>query len=107
MSIEEKIQKYKELGQIIESLEQQKKELGSEILKEMPQKTLQTTDYLVRRYSRLMIKTSLEEARYFNAIKMTEIVDKEKIKYLHQLGQPVPGVAEIQYIQISALGPRG
>jgi hypothetical protein len=69
----------------------------------MPEKTLKTADYLVRCYQRLNIKTSLEEARLFDATKMMETVDKDKIKQLHELGEAVPGISEIHYIQVSNL----
>lgn len=103
MNLEEKIKKYKELGEKIEELEVLKKELGTSILFEMPEKTVKTTDYLVRCCQRLAIKTSLEEARLFNATKMKETVDKDKIKQLFELGQAVPGISEIHYIQVSNL----
>lgn len=101
MNLEEQIGKYNEIRKNIDELEQQKKALGIAIMEQMEGKTMQVAGYLVRRYSRLSIKLSLEEARIFNAVKMEEMVDKDKIKALHELGKPVPGVSEIQYIQIS------
>ena len=101
MDLEEKIKIYMELGRKIEELEQQKKLLNLDILQQIPEKSIQTADSIVRKCKRLIIKTSLEEARLFEATKMTETVDKEKIKDLHQLGQSIPGLSEIQYIQIS------
>ncbi len=103
MSIEEKVKIYKELGQTIEELEEQKKLLGIEILQQMTEKSFKTTDYLVKKYNRLNIKTSLEEARLFDAVKTVETVDKEKIKELYQRGEAIEGVSETQYIQVSPL----
>lgn len=101
MNLEGQINAYNELRKKIEELEQQKKALGTAIMKQMEGKTMRVADYLVRRYSRLSIKLSIEEARTLDAIKMEETVDKDKIKALYQLGKLVPGVSEIEYIQIS------
>ena len=101
MNLEEQIRAYNELGKNIDELEQQKKALGAAIMQQMQEKTMRVADYLVRRYSRLSIKLSTEEARTLDAIKIEEAVDKGKIKALYQLGKPMQGVSEIQYIQIS------
>lgn len=103
MNLEEKFQRYKNLSNQIESLEMEKKELGLQILHEMPEKTIQTDTYCAKRCDRLTIKTSIEQARLFNATKMIETVDKEKIKELYALGQSVPGISHIQYLQLSCL----
>jgi len=103
MNLEEQIKVYKEIGGKIEELEQQKKALGVTIMEQMSDKTLRTVDYLVRRYSRLSIKLSLEEARLLSATKMEETVDKDKIKILYQQGQPIQGVSETHFIQVSSV----
>ena len=99
MEIEEKIRLHKELSKKIHELEEQKKAIGLEIMEKMESKTLEVPGYLVRKYSRLFIKTTLDEARVLDAIKLEEVVDKDKIKTLYLAGQ-VNGISEIQYIQV-------
>ena len=94
MNLEEQVRTYKELGRKIEELEKQKKTLGTSIMQHMVDKTLPVKDYLVRRYSRISVKLSLEEARLLNATKMEESVDKDKIKTLYQQGEQIQGVSE-------------
>ena len=101
MTLEEQIRAYAEIGKQINELDQQKKALGNAIMQQMEGKTVRVADYLVRRYSRLSIKLSIEEARVFDAVKIEETVDKEKIKALYQLGHPVQGVSETEYISVS------
>lgn len=101
MSLEEQIQAYKELSLYITALESQKKELSNVILEQMSEKTLSIAGYIVRRYDRLSIKTSLEEARQLDATKMEEVLDRDKLKKLHQSGQVIPGVAPAPFIQVS------
>lgn len=101
MKLEEQIQLHKEISKKIEELEEQKKNLSLSIMQSMSGKSLQLGRYLVRRFSRLSISTTLDQARTVNAIKTEEVVDKEKIKALYKSGQPFPGVKEIEYIQIS------
>ena len=101
MSLEEQIQAYKELSLYIADLESQKKELSLIILKQMSEKTLSVAGYIVRRYDRLSIKTSLEEARELGATKMEEVLDRDKLKKLHQSGRAIPGVAPSPFIQVS------
>lgn len=102
MSIEEQIQLYKELTQKITEMEEKKKELSLAILKQMTQKKLSIAGYTVCRYDRLSIKTSLEEARKLHATKMEEVLDKDKLKQLYQLGESISGVSSIQFIQVLA-----
>jgi hypothetical protein len=100
--IEEKVTAYKAIADQIKALEAQKQALSKEILNLMPEDTklLQVGDYNVRRASILSVKgVSLEDARFFDAIK--EVVDKDKIKTLHEIGHPVPGVSETHFITIS------
>jgi hypothetical protein len=101
MDIEQKIKLHKELSKRIEELEEQKRILGSEIMKHMPSKILRIPGYVVRWCSRLSIKLSIEEARTFNAVRLEEVVDKDKIKALYNTGQSINGISEINYIQIS------
>lgn len=104
MSLEDQIRLHKELSRKIEELEEQKKALGMTILQQMQgRKSLQLAGFLVRRFDRLSIKLSIEEARSLNAVKVEEAVDKDKIKALYHNGHPIKGVSEIQYIQISTV----
>ena len=105
MTLEEKVAAYKELGKKIEELEKERKILVAEILQSIPKETksIQVAGYCVKRVCRLSIKTSLENAKMFDAVKVQEVVDKEKIKRLYEQGQPVPDVSEFQYIQVTSL----
>lgn len=100
-SIEDQVKAYKELGETIDALEERRKAIGAAIMQQMQGKSLQVAEYNVRKINRLSIKLSLEEARSFNAIKLEETVDKDKIKFLYNSGQMIQGVSEIEYIQIS------
>jgi hypothetical protein len=97
----QQIKLHKELSKKIEELEEQKKLLGLSIMAQMADKTLKIPGYIVRRCSRLSISVPLEKARLLQATKMQEIVDKERIKSLYNSGQPIEGVKEITYIQVS------
>jgi len=101
MNLEDQIKLYKDLSQKIEEMEEQKKALSHTIMQAMQGRTLKLAGYLVRCCSRLNIKVTLDEARILNAVKLEEIVDKEKIKALCKDGQLINGVSEIKYIQIS------
>jgi len=103
ISIEEKVKIYKELARQIEELETYKKAIVAEILQLLPKdrKNVRIAEYNVRRMTRLSIRTSLEEAKRFEAVKLEEVIDKEKIKSLFALGHSVPGVSEFQFIQVS------
>ena len=105
MELEEKIARYKDLGRQIDELEKQKKALVAEILLSLPKesKTIQVAGNSVKRIRRLSIRTSLEAAKLFEAVKMQEVVDKAKIKRLYEQGQAIPDVTEIEYIQVSSL----
>ena len=102
MSLETKIARYVELRQQIEELENQKKALMSEVLELLPQETptVSIPGYRIKRASLLTIKTSLESAKQFGAVKMKEVVDKEKIKKLYLEGQNPPDVSEVHFIQV-------
>lgn len=103
MTIEEKIQLYKSLGKQIEELEEQKKLLAKEILQAIPQDTkmVRIADYNVRRISRLSIKISLENARLLDAVKMEEVIDKDRIKELYEKGHELPDVSEYSILNIA------
>lgn len=101
MTLEEQIHLHKEISKKIEELETQKKALSQSIMQAMPGKSLQIGSYLVKRYSRLSIATPLDQARQHNAIKLEEVIDKDKIKALYKSGQPIPGVKECEYIVVS------
>ena len=103
MDLEEQIRQHKEISQQIQELEERKRVLGQSIMQAMPGKSLQLGCYLVRRHSRLSITTKPDEARHFNAIKLEEVVDKDKIKSLYIGGSQIPGVKEIEYIVVSLL----
>lgn len=100
-TLEEQVKAYKELGSTIETLEERRKAIGAEIMQQMQGNSMRVANYNVRKINRLSIKLSLEEARAFDAIKMEETVDKDKIKYLYNSGQKIQGVSEIEYIQIT------
>lgn len=101
MNLQNQIKLHKELSKKIDELENEKKTLGLAIMHQMQGKTLTVPGFIVRRYSRLSIKLSIAEARSYNAVKLEETVDKDKIKALCNNGQAIHGVSEIQYIQIS------
>lgn len=101
MDLEDQIKLHKELSKKIEEMEDQKRVLGLAIMQQMQSKTLRIPGFLVRCCSRLSIKLSIEEARSLDAIKLEELIDKDKIKALYNSGQSINGVSEIQYIQIS------
>jgi hypothetical protein len=104
MELEEKVAKYKELGTQIAELEKEKKLLATEILQYIPKekKSIQVAGSSVKRVRRLSIKTSLEAAKLYDAVKIEEVVDKEKIKLLYEQGEEIPDVSEIEYIQVSS-----
>lgn len=102
MNLEDQIRLYKDLSKKIEELEEQKKALSLTIMQAMPAKTLKIAGFVVRCCSRLNIKLTIEEARNFNAVKLEETVDRDKIKALCKDGQLIKGVSEIKYIQISS-----
>lgn len=102
MNLETKIAKYVALRQQIEDLENQKQALVAEVLDLMPKETLTVSipGYRIKRASLLSIKTSLESAKQLGAVKMKEIVDKEKIKKLYKEGHNPPDVSEVHFIQV-------
>ena len=101
MSLEETLLLYRKLVSQIAELEQKKQELRRDILAQMPSKTLSTAGHTVRCYDRLSIKTPIEEARRLQATKMEEVLDKDKLKALYQMGEPISGISLIQFLHVS------
>lgn len=101
MQLEHQLKIYKDIANKINALEEQKKMLGAAILAQMQSDKLIIADYTVRRYERLSIKLTLDEARSLNAVKTEEVVDKDKIKAMHELGQPIQGVSVTRFIQVT------
>ena len=106
MSLEEKVLEHHALGQKIAELEAERKALGARILGSMQNKTMQVSDLVARRYTRLSIKMSLEEAQRLDATKVEEVIDREKIKALYQLGRTPESVQEISYVVVSKIKSR-
>lgn len=103
MNLQEQIKAHKELSLKIEQLEQEKKALGMAIMRQMQDKSLRVSNFIVRRFMRLSFKVSIEDARALKATKMEEIVDKDKLKALYSQNPSLKGVSEVHYIQISEL----
>lgn len=101
MNLEQQIKFHKELSKQIEELEEKKKALGAQIMQQMTDKILNIPGYMVRRCHRLSISLSVDEARNYGAVKIEEVVDKEKLKTLYHQGHPIKGINEVNYIQIS------
>lgn len=101
-SLEEKVVAYKKIVQQIAELEEKKKELSLSILEQMETKSTIVSGYVVRRYERLNISTDLTQARAWQATKMQEVADKDKLKQLHQEGHDIPGISKSEYIQVSS-----
>jgi hypothetical protein len=102
MELEEQIRLHKEISIKIAELEEQKKALGQAIMEAMGSgKILQLGSFLVKRFSRLSVSATLDQARFFHAVKVEEVVDKDRLKELYKKGTPVPGVKMVEYIQVS------
>lgn len=106
MNLEQQLKIYRDIGNKIAQLEEQKKSLGAAIMEQMQSDKLVIDDCTVRRYERLNIKTTIEEARSLNAVKTEEVVDKDKIKSLHEQGQPINGISTTRYIVVSTQKPK-
>lgn len=102
MQLDEKIAIYKSLMREIDALEEKKKQMAQEIIAEMPDKKFETCLFKAFRYQRLLIRTSLEEARLLSATKMEERIDREKIKHMFHSGVPIEGVEEHSYLIVRA-----
>lgn len=102
MTLEEKIIEYKALQEQIKALEEKKAELYKQILASFPRDSgeINSENYRVKRYTKFTIRTTVEEARAFQATKVEESVDKEKIKELIHSGIFVPNVTEASYFFI-------
>ena len=79
MRLEDQVKLHKELSKKIDELEAQKKELGLAIMQQMTSKVISLPGFVVRRYSRLSFKLTIEQARSLNATKIEETIDKDKI----------------------------
>ena len=92
--LEDKVRAYKDLSSQIAELEEKRKILGAEILQMLSKgtKTFYIAGYRVQRCERLSIKISLEDARMIGATKNEEVINKDEIKRLHQLGHALPNV---------------
>jgi hypothetical protein len=101
MDLAKKIETYKALIRQIDLLEEEKKRIAQEILALMPDPKFETPQYKAVRYQRLSIKTTLEHARLFDATKMVEELDKEKIKEIFLSGVPIEGVEEQTFLRVS------
>jgi hypothetical protein len=102
MTLEEKVLAYKDLRAKISALEEERQKIYQEILSAFPanEKLIEAESFQIKKHTRLNIKTTLEEARAFNATKTDEIVDKDKIKELVFSGTFVPNVTESNYFFI-------
>lgn len=100
--LEEKVAKYVELRKQIEELEAQRKTIAVEILECMPkeQQHVDLEQTWIKRATLFSVKTSLKDAQLFDAVRVKEVVDKEKLKELYKLGHNPPGVSEIHYLQV-------
>ena len=101
MSLENEIREYHSLSLQIKELESKKKELGNLILQQMIEKKIAVSEFIVRRYDRISIRTTLSVARTWQATKTEEIVDKKKILDLVSQGKNIPGVAGYSYVTVS------
>lgn len=101
MSLEEKVIAYRMLADQIAALEEQRKTLGQEIFQMMTVHAIHFSQLTAKKYHRINIKTSLEDARRYQATKLEEVVDKEKIKKLLALGTSIPDISEINYIVVT------
>lgn len=108
MSIEQQVKEYKTLSAQIAELDARRKALGKEILQQMPAyaKCHYVDEWVVRRYSRVTIKTTLEEAKGLGLSKVEEVVDKDKIKELFERGQMIPNVSKTEYITVMKASDR-
>lgn len=93
MTLEEDVESYKALAAHIAELEKQKKELSGKILGQMTQKTMQISGYSIKKYERLTMKLSIDQARALGATKMEEVLDRPKIKELYLSGKEISGVS--------------
>lgn len=99
MTLDEKIILYKELQAKVKELETQKQKVYQEILGSFSndQVQLETGQFLLKKFTRFTIKTSIEDARTLEATKTEETVDKDKIKQILYSGGSVPNVTESNY----------
>ena len=105
MTLEDKVRAYKFLRMQVEELEAKRKALVKEILELLPKEVnaLPVAEFNVRRMSRFLIKTTLDDARLLDAIKIEEVVDNARLKKLFEEGHEIPGVSKYHFIQVSML----
>lgn len=98
--LEDKVKAYKELANQVAELDRKRKKLGNEILQMLSKdaKTFYIAGYRVQRFVRLSIKTSLEDARTFGATQKEEVINKQEIKRLYELGHSIPDVQQFESI---------
>lgn len=103
MLLEEKVAELVAVRERLEELELKKKTLVAEILALMPKDktTAHVLGYRVRRTSMLLIKTSLDDARLFDAVAMKEVVDRKRLRELYKAGHHPPDVSELHYVIVS------
>lgn len=100
--LEQKLKEYRDIAEAIKQLESKKKEIGQEILSAIPvgMKKLTTPHFKVFKQQRLSFKTTIEEATGLQAVKTEIVLDKEKLKALHEEGLTVPGISQSEYILV-------
>lgn len=104
-SLEALLRAYKEISEQIRQLERQKAEMSRALLNSFPTelKKYSTPQFRVFRQKRLNIKTTLEEARLYNAVKLQEVVDKDRLRSLCLLGEEIPGISYSEYVLVNPI----
>lgn len=98
--LEDKVKAYRDLANQVSELDEKRKQLGREILQLLSKdaKTFLIAGHRVQRSLRLSIKTCLEDARMLGATKQEEVVDKQEIKRLFELGHTIPDVQVVESV---------
>jgi len=98
-ALPQKLIRYQQVLLQKESLGKKRKDLAHEILAAMPKKGLiDTADFKAACKEKLVIRTSLEDARKLGATKMVEQVDKAKLRKLYLSGIPVKGIEKRSFL---------
>ena len=102
--LENKLQQHRTITEQIKMLEQQKKALSQEILASWPTATkkVSTAHYSVSRQKNFSIKTSLDDARLFDAVKIEEVIDRARLREIYKSGTPVPGISATEYVLVTS-----
>ena len=102
MEFDEKVKVCKELSLEIARLDEKRRALSKEIFAEMPKElnAVDSGDYRIRKCKRIVIKTTIDEAREFDAVSVQEVVNKDRLKRLHTMGHLVPNITQYDYIAI-------